>query len=551
MRAITIFIFSFILPLLTVAQQFRTISPSTFVQGKSYPFATESYNSEGVNPFYSVAILANGTGGSVPNNLIKIRKGRAMSTITTDGSSSLSLSTTQFTLNPNLNQSAVETHAGDLNGNQTWVENSIHRIASDLSISAGDTLTIEPGCWILLDSAVNVSVEGHISAQGIENNAIAFSANSVSAWGGIVFGNGTANFQHTLFHLAGGDFSSNFGHSGSQPVIRSNGGEVSMNHCFIFDCVGKALAGYNGRLIFKNGGISRCDTGGEFGGSYITIKATHVMEIPDDDGVLEDDDNDGFYFSGANATSEPNLVDSCFFLIGEDDGIDHNGAILEVKNTWIEGFANEGIAASNENSVYVYNTLFKDNEQGIEAGYGFPTVTVDHCVMIGNEYGLRFGDWYDWGCNGTITCTNSIMVDNDDNVHNFDFATNGPIANAINLTYSIPTDAEYDMNTGNVVGTPNFTFDYQLEAGSAGVGAASDGSNMGLVRPIISNVSNVAVEAGMFETFTVYSLDGKLIYRGESPSRLESIQTSLNNGIYVIEKVFENAKTHQKIAVFK
>lgn len=534
-----------------VAQNFRVIAPTTFVTGKSFPFAVENYDQNGINSNYTVAIAASGSGGAVPENLIKVRKGRAMNTITTDGGNTLSLSAAPIQVSAVPNSAIVQIHSGELASDETWTENSIHRISSDLTIPNGVNLTIEAGCWILLDSAVNIVVDGSLSASGTENNAVAFSANGNHAWGGMTFTNGTGNFEFCLFHLAGADFSNTFGHSNSQPVIRSNGGQVNLNRCFIFDCVGKALGADNGRLNFTNGGISRCDTGGEFAASYVSVKSSHIMEIPDDDGVLEDDDNDGFYFYGANATQEPSVVDSCFFLIGEDDGIDHNGAILEVKNCWIEGFSNEGIAASSENSVYAYNTVFKDNEQGVEAGYGTPTVTVDHCVFVGNEYGLRFGDWYDWGCNGTITCTNSIMFDNDDNVHNFDYATNAAMPGAIDLTYSIPTDSEYDSNTGNITGTPVFDANYLLQPGSPGIGGANDGSNMGLVSSIINNLSDIEVTPKNLQSFTVYSLNGQIVARGTLLSQFQQLQLNLKNGIYLVEKVFQNTRIHQKFAVLK
>lgn len=217
---------------------------------------------------------------------------------------------------------------------------------------------------------------------------------------------GTANLHFGLFNSGGNDASLAYGHSGSQATIKSDGGNVRLNNCFIFDCQGKGIGAQNGFLEFVDGGISRCDMGGEFAGSRGIILGSHILDIPNNDGIFQDDDNDAFYFSGVNDTS---VVDSCVFMQGKDDAMDHNGAILGVKNCWIEGFENEGIAASNQNSVTVFNLLFKHCKLGIETGYSSPSVTVNHCVLVENEYGLRFGDWYDWGCSGSI-CTNSIMV---------------------------------------------------------------------------------------------------------------------------------------------
>ncbi|MCB0754086.1 MAG: hypothetical protein H6603_01430 [Flavobacteriales bacterium] len=513
--------------------------------------AVEVMDQGTLEPFYSATMSVSSTGGQVPNNQITIRKGRAMATLQTDGSAGLSLSSSQFNLNPSINQTAIVQHSGTLVGNLEFQSGSVHHITDDLIIPAGDTLIIENNVWVLLDSAINILVEGHLEIQGSATEPIAITSNTENAWGGITVGSGTANISYCLITNGGGDHTQTFGHSNSQPVVRSNGGQVIMNHTFIFDCEGKALGGNNGRLIFKNGGISRCDTGGEFGASYVQISGSHVLEIPDADGLLEDDDNDGFYFYGANATNEPSVVDSCVFMIGEDDGIDHNGAILQVKNCWIEGFANEGIAASSENSVYVYNSLFKNCEQGIEAGYGSPAVTVDHCVMVDNDYGLRFGDWYNWGCSGSINCTNSIMVNNTDNVYNFDVLSNGPISGAIEITYSIPTDAEYDAATGNVTGTPIFNAEYQLQAGSAGIAAGSDGLNMGLLAPTIIGVEQHEIELGRPNGFQVFDIGGRLVLQGSGAFNILEHQHALTNGIYIVSQLFDHGSANQKIAIHK
>ena len=530
------------------AQILTTIAPSSFIPGKSFLFAVEVENA-GLDLFYSGNVSANSIGGQIENNAIAIRKGRAMVSVETDGGTALDISTSSLTLQPSANQSTFEYHSGSTSGNLLFETGSIHLIEGDLNVSQGDTLIIEAGCWVLLDEDVNISVEGHLQVEGTHSDPVAFTSNSSAAWGGITFGNGTGSFNFCLMSNGGGDDSQWFGHSDSQPVIRTNGGEVNINRTFIFDCEGKALAAFNGRLVFSNGGISRCDTGGEFGNSFVGIRRSHVMEIPDADGLLEDDDNDGLYFFGANADSEPNVVDSCVFILGEDDGIDHNGAILQVLNTWIEGFANEGIATSNENSVYIYNSLFKNCEQGIEAGYGSPTVTVDHCVMVENDYGLRFGDWYNWGCNGTITCTNSIMVNNTDNVYNFDVLSNGPVTGALSVTYSIPTDSEYDAATGNVSGSPVFDSSYQLLPGSPGIAAASDGTNMGLITPTLTSISNPRPARGSFVFTMVYNLQGQLVFESQQSLNITEMNKVLSGGVYLVKDVYEFGHSTSKIAV--
>lgn len=535
------------------AQQYNVLAPETFVPGKAFPFVVEVEDQNELNLFHSEEVNLIMSGTTETNGLLKVKKGRAVFTSLSDGSNGLSITSSSVNVNPSQNTGSTTDHSGTTSGNQTWATNSVHRIASQLTIQSGDTLQIESGCWVLLDSAVNIIVEGHLKVLGSEQNVVVFCSSTSNGWGGVIASSGTVSASYALFNNGGNDASRSYGHSGSQATVKSDGGLVEMTRCFVFDCVGKGLGSQDGQVEFVDGGISRCDMGGEFAASQITVHGSHVLDIPNDDGIFQDDDNDGFYFAGANQANDLSVVDSCIFMFGKDDAIDHNGAVLAVRNCWVEGFEHEGIAASNQNSVSVFNCLFKDCEQGIEAGYGSPTVTIDHCVMIGNDYGLRFGDWYDWGCSGNITCTNSIMVDNAiENVYNFDLQSNGPIAGAIALTYSIPTDVEYDAGTGCITGTPVFNIQYQLEPNSPGIAVASDGLNMGLIPPVITGLQELENNQNqILSQFNIYSIDGKLVGSGNKKEQIPTFTIELQNGIYLIEEFYASQRLTRKIAVVR
>jgi hypothetical protein len=99
-----------------------------------------------------------------------------------------------------------------------------------------------------------------------------------------------------------------------------------------------------------------------------------------------------------------------------------------------------------------------------------------------NEIGIRFGDSYDWGCNGILTVTNSIVTGNSlDNIRNYDLLLGGPQVGAISVTYSIANQPDYDDGEGCMTGVPRFTSDYRLQTDSPGSNAASDSLDMGLL----------------------------------------------------------------------
>ena len=528
------------------SQGISVVHPSTFMPGKGFPFVLEAESNGEVDRFISDELSLSLTGAQFANTTSKIKKGRAMSTVVAGSGNALSAFGPGFSFDVLANEGATFSHAGAIAGSELWAEGTIHYVTGDLEVAENDSLIIESGCWVLLDSAVNITVLGHLFANGTRQNPIVFGSNSATNyWGGISVDNGDGRFNYCFFNQGGGDESLAFGHSGSQAVLKTSDGNIAANRCFVFDCAGKGIGGSGGLMSFKSGGISRCDMGGEFLGSKITISNSHILDIPNDDGVFSDDDNDGLYLNGASAAG-PSVIDSCIFMFGKDDAIDHNGAIVEVRNSWVENFENEGIASSNANSVFAYNSVFKNCEQGIEAGYGSPSVTVDHCVFVDNDYGLRFGDWYDWGCTGQIVCTNSIMWNNGNNVHNYDVLTNGPVAGAIDLTYSITNDIDYDNGVGCIMGTPNFNAQYLLEPGSPGIGIANDGTNMGLVSALYTGLSeNHQQFEETLQEIRVYDLSGRLLLQAN-----EIDLTRLRGGVYIIQEQYETYVSSYKKGVF-
>jgi hypothetical protein len=301
-----------------------------------------------------------------------------------------------------------------------------------------------------------------------------------------------ADFRYTFFTNGGGDTSRAFGHSDSQPVLRADGAELSCDNCFVLHNVGKAFASTNdARVTIHESIISEVDTGGEFSNSLVQVTHSYVKDIPNDDGTFANDDNDGFYFLGAHSSGEPSVFQDSFVLDTKDDGLDHNGAHLRVIRAWIEGAMHEGIASSARNSALVEDSVLLHNNQGAEAGYGSPQLTLRNSVIARNDSavdpafpitaGIRFGDGYD-GSNGAYTghiiATDLVLADNGDNVRNFDGSIPGPQPGAIDITLSLTNDPDYSA-AGNLAGVPVLSPTMHSLRGSAGFAAGSNSMPMG------------------------------------------------------------------------
>lgn len=463
------------------------IAPERARVGESLPVVVRATDGEGrLDPGVNVEDRIRSEGEIEP---IALKKGLGSASLVArdNGTGRLSLEVAGTSRVVSMPDSIpVLEYSGQLEpGDHQWDRSRDRYVPGHLVVPAGATLSIDEGTRILLGPLANITVHGRLLARGTLRRPIVYLAKERNRpWGGIEVDEGTAEFTHTFFVNGGADAGRVFGHSNSQPVLMARRAEVALSACFFLDNPGKALGAWESHVTVDRCLMTRCDTGGEFSRSVVLISSSHVIDIPNGDGIPVDDDNDGLYFHSVHPhDATPSMVRDSFLITGKDDAIDHNGALLEVRNCWLEGFANEGLAASNANWVRIFNTVVRGCGQGIEAGYGSPRVMVDHCVVVENEVGLRFGDSYDWGAQGRMVVSNSIVYDNADNILNHDRKTGQPVPGGITITYSLVEDAELDSSATVWPERPIFDEDFFLLPSSPGKGQGMDGTDIGLVDP--------------------------------------------------------------------
>jgi hypothetical protein len=339
-------------------------------------------------------------------------------------------------------------------GVHTWTPTQDVVIHGTLRVGTAETLTIAPGTRVLLGTNASLAIAGELRVEGTAEHPVLFTRIGARAWGGIRLSSGArATLEHAWFVAGGGDSSRTFGHSNSQPVVFVDSASLGMRGGGVIDNPGKAFGSNRATISLDGVLISRSDTGGQFDVSQLRFRHLHVLEIPDADGRLDDDDNDGFYVgnaSGDDSVLEAVIEDSVFAR-GEDDAIDQNGAKLRIERVWVEGFSHEGVACSTGREVNIRDSVVRDCGQGIEAGYGSPRVRVERTLLTGNGVGVRYGDEYSWDTNGSLEVDHSIVAGNRENVRNFVSKLNGPLPGALRIVCSVVDDAQVAATASNVL----------------------------------------------------------------------------------------------------
>lgn len=376
-------------------------------------------------------------------------------------------------------------HSGTLAGEvAVWDSTADHCITGDFTIPSGTELTIREGTRIVSESSSNILVNGVLRCQGTIEHPILFSSIKHSEpWGGIEFTDGTGHFEFCIFTNGGADQTRAFAHAQCQPVVHAVRSSLTISNCFFTDNIGKALGSIESTVSVDESLITRCTTGGEFHFSIVNISNCHIIDIPNGDGQFLDNDNDGFYFFNRHPQlQDVSLITHSYFITGKDDAIDHNAARLSIEHCWIEDFIHEGLAASEADTVSVFNTVITGCEQGVEAGYGSPFVMVDHCVILENKVGLRFGDHYDVAAQGHLTASNTILYANQDDIFSFDVNIDSQIEGSISVSYCLFNDSAYSGSPFCISGTPEFDAAYHLLERSVGATSGSDNGPLGLIR---------------------------------------------------------------------
>ena len=335
-------------------------------------------------------------------------------------------------------EASWQTFSGILPAEANWPAHSRIHVTGDITVSAGNTLTIGPGVVVLLDPSVNITNSGHILINGAKEAPSIFTSQArlapeqhENAWGGFLLRGTsaqlTANYAIMTGAGASADFSFSPGasHRSEQALLLvHSGAKAFLTNCFLISNAGQIGNGYNSDVTYDHCLLQRAITGGEYEGGTVIVKNSAVIEFPSIDGVynadIVDSDYDGIYF-----TTGTHILQDSLFGFAKDDAIDSGSGgagTVVITNCWVESALHEALAWSGEGrQTWTYDSVLINSGQGIECGWSTgtnsPLCYAERLLSLANSIGARFGDNYQGTTGvglktGFLTLTNSILIHN-------------------------------------------------------------------------------------------------------------------------------------------
>jgi hypothetical protein len=332
--------------------------------------------------------------------------------------------------------------SADITTNTTWGKNSRIHIANSITVVAGARLTIMTGTVVRLEQGADMNIDGRLVVNGSTKEPVVFTPNSAAQpWGGINLWMSTsiAVINGAIFAGAGNsptwmlDHGVYAHHQEQALFFLSAGSTFVATNAFIVSLAGQGFHGEQTSLRLDSCLLQKCQTAGQFNGFCTNFfYNSALLDFPADNYLYEDSDRDGPYCNSIKFTFVETMIGWA-----QDDCIDggNEGSSIVVSNGWHEAAFHEGMSPSSDGEVVgVSDTVFVGCGQGVEAGWGAPTVYVNHCLAVNNEVGFRFGDNYLTTANGNLFVSNSISIYNDRDYWNMCFDIWQPRLDNVGLT---------------------------------------------------------------------------------------------------------------------
>jgi len=250
--------------------------------------------------------------------------------------------------------------------------NGIYHVTGNITIPAGQTLTIQPGTAVYFDPGTRLTVNGRLLAEGLESQRITLTRYGTSgAWNGIVFNYGSYSDQ--VNRIAYTDFDRSDG--GSEAIL-ANDAQLVLENVDFTNQGKQFLDLHDSSIIARN--CTFPDASGEL---------IHFTDFPEAGYAIFN----GNYFGRASGYND--VIDltsgqrpgpiaqftNNYFAGGGDDGLDLDSADAHIEGNVFVDFHQDASRASKSHAIATGNDLDQTTEVTIVRNLFYD---VDHAILI-------------------------------------------------------------------------------------------------------------------------------------------------------------------------
>ncbi|TAK61577.1 MAG: right-handed parallel beta-helix repeat-containing protein, partial [Bacteroidetes bacterium] len=291
--------------------------------------------------------------------------------------------------------------------NTTWNSNTVYWLKNDISVTSGDTLTIQAGAVVKFAPGVSLTISGAIKANGTSGNVIAFTSEKDDSYGGDNNGDGRATgptagdwetvslngggnnasvLSYCIFKFGGQQFTyTELSISGCSPSISNiyvtNSSNTGMNLTnSSSNLPNSSVSGNSGVGLYLNNStpaISDCEFEGN--GGY-GIQAVGTSHFTVQSSVISRNGNNGIHCDGGSSRATVTLLDNCTVTQNTGIGVySWNGNVAQTfSNSLFDDNTQTGLFCYNPDSLVSIsnNTTSNNGHEGFVTSKGFITDNV-------------------------------------------------------------------------------------------------------------------------------------------------------------------------------
>lgn len=289
----------------------------------------------------------------------------------------------------------------NISADATWQSGNVYLVSSSITITAGNTLTVEPGTIVKFGSGVSMTVEGVLNANGADDSLIIFTSARDDAAGGDSNGDGDSsipgkgNWGVIDFNSSGSSLSyaivrygSGTGRAGTLDISAA----ISLSNLFVNNNSGTGIYSE----ASQSGWSDVRSTSNNDQGFYFYRAGLQMTG-----GQASLNGNNGLYIVASDANSPVNLDgfestnNSSHGIYVSSSSTRNATRIEQLINSTISGNSGNGVWAQFTESgsqLYENNTIEGNSGHGISLNHGLdtPDVIIRNNQFIGNgETGVR------------------------------------------------------------------------------------------------------------------------------------------------------------------